>query len=171
MISPPPVAPRDSWLSPAIEVRASPIEGRGLHAVRPIARGEIVYRLGGQVIDDATLAALTPPYSSVTLGGGWNLLTDPAHPVRYGNHACDPNCWHDDATTISARRPIAAGEELTLDYATNTGVEAWSLTCRCGAPTCRGTVTGADWRRPELQTAYGDHWSPSLLAKIRSAAS
>src|ERR1700760_951579 len=119
--------PAECWLTPSAEVRASPIEGLGLSAPRPIAAGEAVIRLGGEVIDDAALAALTPPYSSVTLGENAHLLIDPAHPGRYGNHGCAPNLWMEGALTIVARRPIAAGEELTIDYATHTGTEAWRM--------------------------------------------
>ncbi|GLZ41356.1 SET domain-containing protein-lysine N-methyltransferase [Actinokineospora sp. NBRC 105648] len=155
-------------LSPAVRVGDSAIEGLGLFARAPIATGEVVERLGGQVIDDAELAALTPPYSSLTVAPGVHLLIDPAHPVRYGNHSCAPNLWHADATTVVARRDIAAGEELTIDYATHTGVESWSMVCRCAAAGCRGTITGADWRSPELRRVYGDHWSPVLLDRIRA---
>ncbi len=158
--------PPECWLSPSAEVGASAIEGLGLFAARPIAEGEVVMRLGGQVIDDATLAALAAPYSSVALDENAHLLIAPAHPVRYGNHGCDPNLWPTDALTIVARRAIAAGEELTIDYATQTGTEAWRMPCRCGAPTCRGEVTGADWRLPQLQAAYGDHWTPVLLRRM-----
>ena len=38
----------------------------------------------------------------------------------------------------------------------------------CGSPLCRGVVTGEDWRRPELQARYGDHWIPALLRKQRA---
>ncbi|MFC4117486.1 hypothetical protein [Nonomuraea zeae] len=58
---------------------------------------------GGQLINDETLATLTPPYSSLTVEEGVHLLLDPAHPVRYGNHSCEPNLWHRDATTVIAR--------------------------------------------------------------------
>ena len=33
------------------------------------------------------------------------------------NHSCDPNTWMEDEVTISARRDIQAGEEITADYA------------------------------------------------------
>ncbi len=33
------------------------------------------------------------------------------------NHSCDSNLWMADEATVVARRDIAAGEELTLDYA------------------------------------------------------
>jgi uncharacterized protein len=126
-------------------------------------------RLGGRVIGDETLARLTPPYSSVTVGKGVHLLLDPDHPVRYGNHSCDPNLWHRDATTVIARRDISPGEEVTIDYATHTGVETWSMNCRCDTPLCRGVVTGDDWRLSRLQAAYGTHWSPPLLERIKAA--
>ncbi|MEV0731459.1 hypothetical protein [Polymorphospora sp. NPDC050346] len=68
--------------------------------------------------------------------------------------------------TVVARRPIPAGEELTIDYATLTGTETWSMTCRCGSPLCRQTVTGRDWRLPELQDAYRGHWMSWLAERI-----
>jgi hypothetical protein len=164
------MVPEASWLSPRLEARASPIQGLGLFAAAPIAAGEVVIRLGGRVIDDAALAALPTPYSSVALGADRHLLLDPAHPVRYGNHGCDPNLWHQDAVTISARRAIAPGEEALIDYALHTGVEGWSMPCRCGSPLCRGEVSGRDWRLKSLRAAYAGHWSPPLQARIDAEA-
>jgi uncharacterized protein len=161
-----PAYPARCWLTPKAQVRTSAIEGLGLFATTDITAGEIVMRLGGQLIDDTTLAGLTPPHSSLTVASGLHLLIDPAHPVRYGNHSCDPNLWHHGATTLVARRRISPREELTIDYATHTGIETWTMTCRCASPICRGTVTGRDWRLPQLQRAYGRHWSPPLLDRI-----
>ncbi len=152
---------------PGAAAAASTIEGLGLFANAPIAAGEIVIRLGGRVIDEAALKALTPPYSAVTLDEDRHLLIDPAHPVRYGNHGCDPNLWHLDATTIATRRAIAAGAELVIDYATHSLAPWWSMPCRCGASSCRAIVTGEDWRLPALQAAYGAHWTPALMRRIR----
>ncbi|MGV9777761.1 SET domain-containing protein [Streptosporangium sp. NPDC003464] len=159
----------ECWLTPSAQTRPSPIQGTGLFAIEQIRQDEVVMRLGGQVINDETLASLAPPYSSLTVAQGRHLLLDPAHPVRYGNHSCDPNLWHRGATTVIARREINPGEELTIDYATHTGVEAWSMPCHCGSTLCRRSVTGNDWRLPQLQAAYGTHWSPPLLDRIRTA--
>jgi len=159
--------PRHSWLTPDVRIAASPIQGQGLFATAAIPAGRVVMRLGGPLIDDATLASLTPPYSSLTVASGWHLHLDPTHPVRYGNHSCEPTLWHTDATTVVARRPIQDGEELTIDYATHTGIETWTMTCRCGSAICRRTVTGHDWRLPQLQHVYGDHWTPPLRDRIR----
>ncbi|MEV3981833.1 SET domain-containing protein-lysine N-methyltransferase [Nonomuraea sp. NPDC049758] len=161
-----PAYPHQSWLTPRARVTLSPIHGTGLFAGERIGEGEVVMRLGGRLIDNDTLASLTPPYSSLTIEEGLHLLLDPDHPVRYGNHSCEPNLWHTDATTLVARREIAPGEELTVDYATHSGVGTWSMPCRCAAPGCRGAVTGDDWRLPHLQHTYGAHWSPPLLNRI-----
>ncbi|MER5627396.1 SET domain-containing protein-lysine N-methyltransferase [Streptosporangium sp. NPDC002544] len=157
-------------LTPRAQPQPSPIHGSGLFAIEQIRQDEVVMRLGGQLINDETLASLTPPYSSLTVGEGLHLLLDPAHPVRFGNHSCEPNLWHRDATTVVARRDINPGDELTIDYATHTGVETWSMVCRCGRPRCRRTVTGNDWQLPQLRSAYGTHWSPPLLDRIKTAA-
>ncbi|MDQ3212588.1 MAG: SET domain-containing protein-lysine N-methyltransferase [Acidobacteriota bacterium] len=51
--------------------------------------------------------------------------------ARFINHACRPNCWFEVVDTtiwIRASRFIAAGEELTYDYAT---VGDHTIPCRC----------------------------------------
>ncbi|MEV1007401.1 SET domain-containing protein-lysine N-methyltransferase [Streptomyces sp. NPDC049881] len=164
MLAHPP--PTESLLDPRAVVLPSPIEGFGLFAAVPIPPGQAVQRFGGRLLDDAALAALTPPHSSLAVAEGLHLLLDPETPARFGNHSCDPNLWFRDALTTVTRRAVAAGEELTVDYATLTGVEDWSMDCRCGSPLCRGAVTGRDWRRAGLRAAYGRHWTPPLLARI-----
>jgi uncharacterized protein len=65
-----------------------------------------------------------------------------------------------------AMRDIATGEELTIDYAMIDDDDA-EMRCRCGQPACRGTVTGQDWRRPDLQAKYGEYFSWYLRQKMR----
>jgi uncharacterized protein len=165
--------PGACWLTPSAEVRTSVIEGDGLFATKAIAEGETVIRIGGEAIDDAALAGLSTSgqrYNSVTIGDGVHLLIDPEHPICKGNHSCAPNLWHaeGDVTTVLARRDIAFGEELTQDYGTHTGVERWSMICNCRAATCRGEVTGRDWRRRDLREAYGRRWAGPLLRRIQA---
>jgi uncharacterized protein len=54
------------------------------------------------------------------------------------------------SVVVVARQDIVAGEELTFDYGT-TDTDRWSLDCGCGAATCRGRMTGDDWRDPTFQ--------------------
>jgi uncharacterized protein len=92
----------------------------------------------------------------------------PARSVaHYGNHSCDPTLWHDGPYQLISRRRVLAGEELTIDYATNTGLADFRMTCRCDSPLCRRTITGEDWRRLELRDRYGNHWVPALQERIR----
>ena len=145
-------------------VRASEIEGTGLFADRAFDEEETVLVLGGTVIDDAELARLQP-HSSLAIGEGTNLMQDDDDPARYGNHSCDPNLWLADEVTVVTRRPVQAGEELTIDYATMT-VVPWQMECSCGAASCRGVVTGGDWRRPDLQERYAGRFSPFINTRI-----
>ena len=71
------------------------------------------------------------------------MWSDDPEDWRPINHSCDPTAWLDGLDVV-ARRPIAAGEEVTLDYATFYGEAMPNFACTCGAADCRGTVRGAD---------------------------
>jgi D-alanine-D-alanine ligase-like ATP-grasp enzyme len=73
------------------------------------------------------------------------------------DHSCAPNAWLDGLNVV-ARRPIAAGELLTLDYATFCGPDMEPFSCRCGASECRGTVTQWDHLTAAVDR-YGAHVS------------
>jgi len=53
-------------------------------------------------------------------------------------------------------RDIAAGEELTIDYALFLGNPGFAMDCRCGTAACRGVVRGTDWRRADVRERYRD---------------
>jgi uncharacterized protein len=156
------------WLDDRVAVRPSTIEGLGLFAKEPFAKGEVVGTLGGRVIDDAELrevARTRAKYNSLAIGEGLNLVIADDEPIARGNHSCDPNLWMRDAFTLEARRDVAVDEELTVDYALQTAVE-WEMRCNCGSAECRGVVRGTDWQLPELQARYQGHFSPFLNARI-----
>ena len=167
----------DCWLNPDVEVRPSAIAGEGLFARAPLPAGTIVSRLGGRLVTAAELAALFadaaqqphPPYiDTITVTDHMHLVLPPGRPNGKGNHSCDPNSWWDAPYTLVTCRGVVADEELTNDYATSTASAGFTMACRCGSRHCRGTVTGDDWRRPDLPERYGDHWVPALLARIRT---
>ena len=161
-----PGPPETCWLHPGVEVLESPIEGRGLFATEPIKAGSVVARLGGRLVSGLELRELFASSSSyvdtITVLPDVHLVLPARQPIGYGNHSCDPALWHDDAYTLTARRDIDSGEEITIDYGTQTAEPDFTMDCRCGSALCRGTVTGDDWRRPELRQRYGDHWVPAL---------
>ena len=168
----------ECWLHPDVEIGPSSIAQLGLFARAAIAAGTVVARLGGRLVTGSELrqifieAARQPdrPYvDTITVAEDLHLVLPPGQPNHYGNHSCDPNLWWDGTYTLAARRPIAAGEEVTNDYATSTGTTDFAMTCACGSSLCRRVITGEDWRLPELQARYGDHWTPALLARMGHA--
>jgi hypothetical protein len=168
-----------SWIDPRIEIRETPRRGKGSFALTPIRAGEIVMIWGGQVFTRADVqAGKALKESLATIGEGLYLgdamSAEPYYPGpdHYLNHSCDPNVWMVDEVTLAARREIAKGEELTADYASWEGDEAYVMrwTCSCGSPLCRGRVTGRDWRLPDLQERYWGHFSPFINERIARLA-
>jgi SET domain-containing protein len=159
-------------LSPKVVVKASAIHGRGLFAREPIGKGEIVCVKGGHVFDRRRLAELQPELGPAEIQIAADLFIGPVRAAEregsmiFSNHSCEPNIGVQGQIVFVAMRDVAAGEELTHDWAM-TDDDAYEMDCACGAPTCRRVITGRDWRRPELQQKYGDYMSWYLLRKIR----
>jgi len=165
-----------SYISPkASKGGPSAIEGRGLVAVAPIAKDELVAIKGGHIVDTATLRSLPERLanSDVQIADGFHLVAlDEAEyePVMlFINHSCEPNVGFGGNVVLVAMRDIDAGEELTTDYALFDDYDG-EMECRCGTASCRGTIGGRDWRRPELQRRYGSYFSWYLLRRLGSTA-
>ncbi len=163
-----------SFISPkAAKGRSSDIEGRGLVAVAPIAAGEIVAIKGGHIVDTATLRTLPERLqnSDVQIADGFHLVAlaeAEYEPVMlFLNHSCEPNVGFAGNIVLVAMRGIAAGEELTTDYALFDDYDG-EMECRCGTASCRGVISGRDWQRPELQQRYGDYFSWYLRRRFGS---
>ena len=92
------------------------------------------------------------------------------------NHSCDPTCGVRVSDAVEgfdfvALRPIAAGDEITFDYAMrNYVIEHFPDRCLCGAANCRATITGWMDLAAERKAAYGDLVAPYLLAADAPAA-
>jgi SET domain-containing protein len=161
-----------SYRSPKTEVLESKIHGRGLFAKANIAKGEIVAVKGGQIVGPKTLRReITPRLGPVEIQIDEDLFIAPVTAderelsMLYLNHSCDPNIGLRGQITFVAVRDIRAGEELTHDWAM-TDDDDYSVECHCGASTCRKTLTGKDWQRPELQKKYAGFFSAYLANKI-----
>lgn len=164
-----------TWVDPRQEFRASPTQGIGSFAQALIRGGEVVEVVGGVVMTDEEFAAFqrtATRYNAIQIGEGLHLVERAeVTGQRQGgslNHSCDANLWMADEVTLVARRDIAPGEELTIDYALFTAQPEWRLDqpCRCGASACRHTITGDDWRLPDVQLRYYPHFSPFLNHRI-----
>lgn len=160
-----------TYRSPKTEVKPSPIEGRGLFARTAIAAGEIVAMKGGHVLTSVQWRALAPTLGPAEIQITEDLVIAPATQeeregsMLFSNHSCDPNLAIQGQIALVAMRDIAAGEELTHDWATTDDGD-YTMTCRCGSARCRGTITGKDWMRKDLQERYRGWFCWFLQRKI-----
>lgn len=119
--------------------------GDGVYACRSFKRRERIGRVYGEVVggDEG---------SEYAIDLGEDRLLEPAAPFRYLNHSCDPNCellnytpddapWHEYEVFLQALRPIAQGEQLTIDYAWSADV---AIRCGCRSERCRGWIVSVD---------------------------
>jgi tetratricopeptide (TPR) repeat protein len=136
-----------------LAVRSSPIHRLGVFADEPIPAWRKVIEYTGERISRREGKRRWDPARSYLflLDSYWRL--DGAiggSGAELINHSCEPNLrarllrGH---LLYYSRRPIARGEELTLDY--KYSEELRPIPCHCGAPTCRGTVNLAGRRDPK----------------------
>jgi SET domain-containing protein len=143
---------------PLYVVRDSHIHGRGVFAARRIRKGTRIVEYTGERIsnkeadrryDDTrmkrhhtflfTLDSKIVIDGAIETGGG---------DASFINHSCEPNCEAvitDRKIFIHALHTIEPGEELAYDYQyERTGKNDAELekfyVCKCGAPSCRGSI-------------------------------
>jgi len=161
-----------------IVVAKSLIEGHGLFFSAEIVANTVVVELGGKLVSTAELDVLiaeanrdpdAPFVDTVTIDEDQHLVLPANTTTHFGNHSCDPTLWHVGPYQIATRRSVAAGEEATIDYGTQSGAPGFRMICRCRASNCRGVVTSDDWEDEGLQARYAGHWVPALQARIDAA--
>jgi D-ala D-ala ligase C-terminus/SET domain len=133
-------------------VKCNALSGYGIYAAKNIEPGEIIF-----ASEEKPHRLVTKKYVDQT----WNeeeqenfrkyawpvssevyILWDNS-PAEWSpqNHSCNPNTEYSGLNVI-ATRPIAAGEELTLDYTTFLNDEMESFICNCGAENCKKVIQG-----------------------------
>ncbi|MDA1073908.1 MAG: SET domain-containing protein-lysine N-methyltransferase [Proteobacteria bacterium] len=162
-----------SFRSPKTQVRTSAIHGKGLFATAPIKTGDIVCIKGGYVHTQATWSELEQKLGPAEIQISETHFIAPSTQAErdgamlYINHSCDPNCAIQGQIVFVAMRDIAAEEELTHDWATTDDLD-YAMTCHCQSSNCRGTITGRDWMKPELQARYAGWFCWFLQRRIDS---
>lgn len=149
--------------TPSYAVRKSPVHGNGVFATRKIEAGDKIIEYRGERIDwdVATQRAIDSggPVNHTfffTLADG--RVIDGGrrgNDARWINHACEPNCeaYEDEGRVyIHALRDIEPGEELNYNYALvyderHTAAVKKQFACRCGAPSCSGTMLAPKKRK------------------------
>jgi SET domain-containing protein len=140
----------------AYEVRRSAIHGSGVFARRKIDAGERIVEYEGERItaDESAVRAERgggPVNHTFFFSLADGMVIDggsAGNDARYINHACEPNCEayeEDGRVFIYSLQDIEAGEELNYNYALiyeerHTAAVKKLFACRCGAPSCTGTM-------------------------------
>ncbi len=120
----------------------SPAHGAGAFAIEPIAKGELIAIFTGRI----THASETD-FDDYHLQVGEEHYLGPSGELDdLVNHSCEPNAGFspqsaNETPILIARRDIAAGEEITMDYNAIIDESGWEgFACGCGASTCTGMV-------------------------------
>jgi hypothetical protein len=127
-------------------VRLGSQHGLGVRARRAFAIGTVIHRFAGIVGEHICQHSLQVDAERHISGTRY---------IGYLSHGCDPNARLDmTAFTLVARRDIAPGEVVTIDYAETEDRLHRQFACQCGAATCRGWITG----RAEQPNEAGRDW-------------
>jgi hypothetical protein len=124
-----------------IRIDDTPV-GHGVFARRTMRAGFVLGEIAGEILDDY------PEDSSYVMELPSGKLLEPAPPLRFLNHSCEPNCelfywWEEeqgsqeDRLWLQTIRPIEPGEQLLIDYSWPADA---AIPCRCGAAGCRGWI-------------------------------
>jgi uncharacterized protein len=136
-------------------VRRSPVHGKGVLAVRPLAAGERVLEYKGEITSwrKAVCRHRREGVAGHTFLFGLSdgRVIDGSrggNSARWLNHACMPNCEtieDGERIFIHTLRPVEVGEELFIEYllATDNAQDEMvraQYVCRCAAADCRRSM-------------------------------
>jgi len=132
-----------------LKLARSRIHRWGIYAEEPIPPNRKVIEYTGERIsriETKRRANSTDLIYLFTLDAYWTIDGSVGGSgAEYINHSCEPNLasriLRGHIVYVSLR-PIAPGEELTVDYRFDKKVER--VVCKCGAATCRGTINLKD---------------------------
>ena len=158
-----PAAPQPKRRQRAYRVMRSTVHGNGVFAQRDIGAGERIIEYRGREITwdlaQERAEAQGGPHNHTfffSLSNG-NVVDggDHGNAARFINHSCEPNCEaieDEDRIYIHALHDIPAGAELNYSYpliyeGRHTAAIKREFACRCGAPTCTGTMLAPKVRR------------------------
>jgi SET domain-containing protein len=136
-------------------IRRSPVHGRGVFAIKPLAAGERVLQYKGEItswrnaerrhrregVEGHTFLFGLSDGTVIDGSRGGNS-------ARWLNHSCGPNCEtieDEGRIFIHTVRPIESGEELFIEYllATDEPLDEdfrAQYACRCATVNCRRSM-------------------------------
>lgn len=131
-----------------IEIRETGSYGKGLFATKSFKENDIVYESYCVLTEKQYLTDIDCDHFFV-FDVKMNLYQVYEFD-RYMNHSCDPNCLAIDSVyegnklyyKMLALKDINVGDQLYEDYSMFEYHDHKVFACNCGAPNCRGIVSG-----------------------------
>jgi SET domain-containing protein len=141
----------------SVIVRNSPVHGVGVFTRRRLSAGDCIIEYTGERIEWGVAQQRSDEqdgplnltyYFSLSDGRVIDGGSD-GNEARFINHSCEPNCEavedDDGRVFLYAMQEIERGEELSYSYpliyeGRHTPAVKREFACRCGAPTCSGTM-------------------------------
>lgn len=147
-----------------VEVRDAGDKGLGVFARRDFAEGAFLFRRRHSKVVTVTELDDLDEWDRIHLCElGFDRFAVLLPPGCYLNHSCEPNAMR-HGVKVFAWRPIAVGEEITIDYRLN-AFDGSSWPCSCGAASCTGTVVGSYFAMDhDRQLAYLPH-APAFIRR------
>ena len=154
------------WSNPKTRSGDSAIQGLGVVATEPIAKGEMIGVLGGIIVPSSEIKAYWKKMGHVGIQIDEDFFIVPTSRNELKekgvfNHSCEPNCGFSSSISLIAIKNIKKGEELVFDYAFNETL-AEPFECNCKSANCRKIIKPTDWQNKGLQERYGQYFSPYL---------
>ena len=135
---------KQAW-APGLTVSKSMVDGKGCFATIRFRKGRKIAEYAGERISQREAARRIRGRRRLRICEvevGWNIDGSVGgNGTQYINHSCAPNCFTRTMhghLIFFALRDIEPGEEITVDYVSS--YHSDRTRCRCGAPTCRGTI-------------------------------
>ncbi len=148
------------------KTKKSRIDGFGIFCTQFIPKGELICKMVGQEISVNELKrryASGREESTNPLQVSDNRYLDLRRPYLYINHSCNPNSALVRRNDLIAIRDIKIGEEITFNYSAadwpnqkywRDYPDLWTMSCNCGAITCRKVIRSWLFMPQRLQKLY-----------------
>ncbi|HNX80729.1 MAG TPA: SET domain-containing methyltransferase [Candidatus Omnitrophota bacterium] len=168
---------KHSYVSEKVKVASSGINHRGIFAIKPLRKDEVIAVWGGHIITEKEFKSLAKKEFkniddyATKIADGFYLVSCKKGGLEdddFFNHSCSPNAGIKGHVMMVAMRDIGAGEEITYDYVMTDADYDYSFSCFCGSRCCRKKITTNDWQIPRLQRKYRGYFSWYVQEKIKS---
>ena len=158
------------WITSKASPQKSPIDGLGMFATEPIAKGEVVAVYGGIIVPKINIEEYREKLGAIRgiqIDEGFFICPTEKKGGLF-NHSCEPNLGYKNTIIIVAMKDIELGDELVFDYGMSES-NFKPYTCTCGSQNCRNTITPNDWEDKELQNKHGKYFATYLKNRINDS--